>query len=113
LQAYAKVYYALQQADLHPTVGNFIRGSNYRQRFLYDVIIRRVPSVPSCMDLLGLLPAHREELTRYAATQSRLSVLWTTAMNVVWGLTQVFGVRGFLYSMQAGVAFLRSRVLTA
>ena len=112
MKAYTKVYYALQcQRDLDSSLADFVYKDKYRERFLYDLLILRIPSLLSSIALLGLRPAHREELTLYAANRSRLLVLFRMATDVVRDLSQVFGLRGLLYSIQVGFAFIRHRVL--
>lgn len=114
MKAYAKVYYAMQtRIDWHPSVLDFVHGGEYRKRFLYDLIMRRKLSPQHTLPLVGLLPVHREELTRYTASRSRLFLSLKTAVEIARDLAQVFGVKGFLYSIQVGLAFLRHRVLAS
>jgi len=110
-KAFAKVYYAIQRkVDLSPAIDSLVRGQEYRKRFLYDFVIRRTLSLRDGLDL-GLLQAHQEELTGYAPIQSKWLVLLKTGSVVTRDLTQVFGLKGFLYSLRAGFAFLRHRIL--
>jgi glycosyltransferase involved in cell wall biosynthesis len=110
LNAFVKVYYAIQkERALHPSIEGIVRSQDYRKRFLYDLIIRR--KLGDSIVRLGLMPAHREELAEYVPNRSTCSVLLTTASVVVRDLTQLFGLKGFLYSIQTGFAFLRHRVL--
>jgi glycosyltransferase involved in cell wall biosynthesis len=114
LQAYTKVYYVLQQrADLHPSIAGFTSSSDYRKRFLYEPIMRRIQITDDTMDLLKLQPVHRQELAEYAANPWRYLVFVKSALAVANELAQLFGVRGIVYSIQVGVAYLRFKVLRA
>jgi glycosyltransferase involved in cell wall biosynthesis len=112
IKAYTDVYYAMQnRTGWHPSVSGFVHGGEYRKRFLYDLIIRRKLSLKNTLAQVGLLPVHREELALYATRRSKLVVSLKTGLEIVRELTHVFGVKGFLYFMQIGRAFLRHRVL--
>jgi hypothetical protein len=114
LQAYTKVYYVLQQrADLHPSIAGFISSSDYRKRFLYEPIMRRMQITNDTMESLKLQPADRRELVEYAAKPWRYLVFAKSALAVASELAQLFGVRGIVYSIQVGVAYLRYKVLRA
>jgi glycosyltransferase involved in cell wall biosynthesis len=114
MQAYTKVYYVLQQrVDLHPSIGEFISSSDYRKHFLYDPIIRRMQITNETMDVLKLQPAHREELAKYAAKPWRYALFLKSILAVALEMAQLFGLQGIIYSMRAGFAYLRYKVLKA
>jgi glycosyltransferase involved in cell wall biosynthesis len=111
LQAFARVYYALQQEPgLHPLIDSFVQGYEYRKRFLYDLVIRRTPVRGHVSDI-GLLPAHCRELVAYIASRPRWMVCLKTAAEIVRDLADVFGLKGCLYSLQIGFAFFRHRIM--
>ena len=112
MQAYTKVFYALQQRlDLHPSIAEFVSSFGYRKRFLYDAIIRRIQITNEAMDVLKLQPAHREELARYAAKPWRYVLFLKAILAVALEMAQLFGLQGITYSMRAGFAYLRYKVL--
>jgi glycosyltransferase involved in cell wall biosynthesis len=114
LQAYTKVYYVLQQRiDLHPSIAEFISSPAYRKRFLYEPIMRWIQITDDKMDLLKLQPAHRRELAEYGAKTWRYLAFVKSALAMANELAQLFGVRGIVYSIQVGVAYLRYKVLRA
>ena len=112
LQAYVMVYYALQQkTDLHPSVLAFIHSYDYRKRFLYELIVRRTQVAENRIELLKLHPAHQQELSRYMAKPWRYVVLLKIYFTVVYEFAQQFGLKGIIYSIQTGIAYLRYKVL--
>ncbi|WP_455387548.1 glycosyltransferase family 2 protein [Petrachloros mirabilis] len=111
LQAFTKMYYAFQgRTDLHPFVAGVIQGQDYRKRFLYDLVVRRMSSYEYGSVLSALQPAHREELAAFAAQHSRPMMLLKTAVLVANQLAQCYGVKGLVYSMRVGVAYLQYKV---
>ena len=113
MKAYAKVYYALQtRTDMHPSISAFIHEIKYRQRFLYDLMIRRSTSKIDAASL-DLQSAHRQELFEYGARPRRYMVLIKAPFVVAYELMQHFGVQGLLYSIKVGLGFLKYRVMRA
>ena len=112
MTASTRVYYAFQRRnDLHPLVARIIHRVGYRRRFLYDIIIRRLPGIDDYISVSGLLPEHGEELAAYRSRFSRRTVLVKVAFQVMTQLVREFGFQGMLYSMRAWRAYVKYRVL--
>lgn len=109
-KAYAKVYYALQnRTDMHPSISAFIHEIRYRQRFLYDLMIRRATANIDAASL-DLQSAHRQEFFEYGARPRRYMVLIKAPLMVAYELMQHFGIQGLLYSIRVSLAYLRCKV---
>jgi glycosyltransferase involved in cell wall biosynthesis len=110
MTASTRLYYALQERkDLHPLVAGIIAGPAYRRRFLYDVIIRRMPLSEESIALLRLPREHREEFEAYRLNVSRPALLLKIALQIMGELMRDFGFKGLLYWLQAWMAYVKYR----
>ena len=111
MAASTTVYYAFQgRHDLHPLVDNIVQGPDYRRRFLYDMIIRRMPPSNESIASLRLHQAHRDELDAYRLQSPRVRILIKVAVTIMMQLVQEFGFQGLVYWVRTGIAYLRYRV---
>jgi len=111
LKAYTQVYYAFQdRKDLRQDLSDLISGSEYRKRFLYDLIIRRNQTNKQFIRLLNLKPAHYQELLKYLTRVRRSIVLIKTGLGISFELTQHFGLQGLMYSIRICLTYLLYRV---
>jgi len=111
MAASTTVYYAFQgRHDLHPLVDNIVQGPDYRRRFLYDMIIRRMPLSNESIASLRLHQAHRDELDAYRLQSPRVRILIKVAVTIMMQLVQEFGFQGLVYWVRTGIAYLRYRV---
>jgi hypothetical protein len=112
MAASTRVYYAFQgRDDLDTLVAGIIEGPGYRHRFLYDMLIRRMPLSEENIVLLGLPRPHREEFEAYRSRFSRRTVLMKVAFQVMTELAREFGFGGLLYSLRAWIAYVQYRAL--
>jgi len=110
MAASTSIYYAFQRRrDLHPLVADIVRGTAFRRRFLYDVIIRRMCLSDESIGRLRLQPEHRDEFVAYHARCSRRTVLVTVALQVMAELFQEFGFKGMICWIRAAMAYVRYR----
>lgn len=111
IAASTAVYYAFQSRnDLHPSVAAIVQGPDYRLRFLYDMIIRRMPLSDESIASLRLHQAHRDEFEAYRSQSPRLKILIKVASTILIQLLQEFGVQGLVYWVRTGIAYGRYRV---
>jgi len=110
MTASSRVYYSFQgRTDLYPLVASIIRGPVYRRRFLYDMIIRRMPLSEESLALLRLQPQHLEEFAAYRSRFSRRTVLMKVAFQLMTQLAREFGFEGMIYSLRAWIAYIKYR----
>src|SRR5690348_6231950 len=110
MTASSRVYYSFQgRTDLYPLVASIIRGPVYRRRFLYDMIIRRMPLSEESLALLRLQPQHLEEFAVYRSRFSRRTVLMKVAFQLMTQLAREFGFEGMIYSLRAWIAYIKYR----
>jgi hypothetical protein len=112
LKAYTKVYYAIQSDNaLDPWLAKYVHGDQYRKRFLYDFIVRRLPKSANVAQLLNVPSVDEQELAAYITRHNRGFILLKTALRVFYELIQQFGLTGAVYSLQIGLAYLSHRLL--
>lgn len=112
LKAYTKVYYAIKSDnELDPCLARYVHGEHYRRRFLYDFIIRRLPKSMNVGQLLNFTSGDEQDLAAYITRHKRGIVLMKTAIRVFYELTHQFGLKGVVYSIQIGLAYLTPRLL--
>jgi hypothetical protein len=110
MAASTSLYYAFQaRRDLHPLVAGIIRQPAFRRRFLYDMIIRRMPLTEESLGCLRLRREHRDELVAYQLRWSRRIVLIKVAWQVMAEVVREFGFLGVTYWMRATIAYARYR----
>jgi glycosyltransferase involved in cell wall biosynthesis len=111
VKAYTKVYYAIRsESDLDPWLARYVHGETYRQRFLYDFIIRRLPKTTNLVQL-NFTSRDEQDLAAYITQQYRLTVFIRTGIRILYELTQQFGLAGAVYSMQIGFRYLSHRLV--
>lgn len=112
MAASSRIYYAFQERnDLHPLVAGIIEGPAYRRRFLYDIIIRRMPLSEDAIAFLHLRREHREEFERYRRNVSRPAILLKVGLQIMVELTREFGLTGMTCWMRAAFSYARYRAL--
>jgi glycosyltransferase involved in cell wall biosynthesis len=111
MAASTTLYYDFQRRhDLHPSVKSIVHQPHFRRRFLYDMIIRRMPLSEGSIESLPLHQGHRHEFEVYRSQTLRSAILIRVALTIMTELLREFGVQGLVYWIRSGIAYVRYRV---